>query len=442
MPNQINPGVVPGAGTASASAVTAVGSSDGLYTALLTAHSGDTILLAPGTYAAIDLSGFHFAGPVTIQSADSASQAVLTGLNINGSSGLSFDHLVMTTPGATAVSVANSSDIAFSALTVRGTSGGNDGVGFMIRDSSAVSVTGSDFSKLGSAIGQVHDNGLTLSNNTFHGLEADGIFGGGSSHVVVSGNTFSDFHPQAGDHPDAIQFWGATDGTHGNDVTISDNVITRGTGDVIQGIFIESTDNVTITGNALTGTMFNGISVSTTDHALISGNYVQGFADMDSRIVVRGQSVDVSVLHNSAQAVINFLEGGLPNPGYVASDNTIIAGAAPNDLSAVTAWLALHSATDAVQSPSVAGPQVVSPQVLSAVASPGGGGVPNLAASTYDVMQQESAPVVSPQVASAAAAPAGGGVPNLPAPTNEWTQQDMISQLKEYYLSHSTWAIV
>jgi hypothetical protein len=418
MPSPNNPGVVqgavpgvvqspvPGVVAASPTAVTTVGNADGLYAALQSAHSGDTILLAPGTYAAIDLSGFHFDGAVTIQSADSGSQAVLTGLKINGSSGLSFNHLVMTTPGATAVSVTNSSEIAFSALTVRGTSGGNDGVGFMIRDSSAVLVTGSDFSKIGSAIGQVHDNGLTLSNNTFHDLEVDGIFGGGSSHVVVTGNTFSDFHPRAGDHPDAIQFWGNADGTHGNDVTISDNVITRGNGEVIQGIFIENTDNVTITGNALTGTMFNGISVSTTDHALISGNFVQGFTDMDSRIVVRGQSVDVSVLHNTAQSVINYQDGGMPNPGYVAGDNTIIAATAASDLSAVTAWLALHAGTGAAQGPSVVTAPVVSPLVVP-VAAPGGVGAANLSGSTEDLVQQEIA-----------------------------------SQLKAFLLSHSNWAVL
>ncbi|WP_372785091.1 nitrous oxide reductase family maturation protein NosD [Phenylobacterium sp.] len=407
-------------------ALATVSSPDGLFAALQSAHAGDTILLAAGTYGAINLNGFHFDGPVNIQSADLGNEAVLTGLTLNGSSGLSFNHLVMTTPGGTAVTVMDSSNVAFSALTVHGTTGSDDGVGFMVRDSSGVSITGSDFSKIGSGIGHVHDSGLTVSNNTFHDLQTDGVFGAGSSHVVISGNSFSNFHPLPGDHPDAIQLWGNTDGSPGNDVTISNNIITRGSGDVIQGIFIESTDNVTITGNALTGTMYNGISVSTTDHAVISGNFVQGFTDMDSRIVVRGQSVDVSVLHNTAQSVINVQDGGLPNPGYVASDNTIIAGTTASDLSGVNAWLATHAGVGAVQIPPVVPPVVVIPPVVVA-------------------------PVVAPPVVVAPPPiepPVTGGDDHgfNQAPPNWAEIQDLIAhdiaaQLKVFFMSHTDWAI-
>jgi len=129
-----------------------VSSSDGLSAALRGAHAGDTILLAAGTYSPISLNNLHYDGVVTIQSADSAHQAVLTGLTLNGSSGLAFNSMAMTTAAGTAVTVMNSSSIAFSGLTVYGTTGVDEGVGFLVRSSSGVSVTGSDFSRIGSGI--------------------------------------------------------------------------------------------------------------------------------------------------------------------------------------------------------------------------------------------------------------------------------------------------
>jgi parallel beta-helix repeat protein len=320
-----------------------VSSSDGLSAALRGAHAGDTILLAAGTYSPISLNNLHYDGVVTIQSADSAHQAVLTGLTLNGSSGLAFNSMAMTTAAGTAVTVMNSSSIAFSGLTVYGTTGVDEGVGFLVRSSSGVSVTGSDFSRIGSGIGHIEDNGLTVSGNTFHNLKTDGVYGGGSSHVVVSDNSFTDFHPAPGDHPDAIQFWGGSNGAHGSDITISDNVITRGDGDVIQGIFLESSDNITITGNALTGTMYNGIALSTSSNAVVEDNFVQGFLDMGSRIITRGGSANVTVTHNTAEQVVNYQDHGTPNPNYVESDNTIIPGTAATDLSAVNSWLTQHA---------------------------------------------------------------------------------------------------
>ncbi|WP_299538797.1 hypothetical protein, partial [Phenylobacterium sp.] len=58
--------------------VLTVTSSDGLLAALQNAHAGDTIQLAAGNYGSISLAGLHFDGTVTIQSADSANQAVLS----------------------------------------------------------------------------------------------------------------------------------------------------------------------------------------------------------------------------------------------------------------------------------------------------------------------------------------------------------------------------
>jgi parallel beta-helix repeat protein len=226
---------------------------------------------------------------------------------------------------------------------VHGTTAIVGGSGIFVRDSSNVTVTGSDFSAIGSGIAHLNDVGLTFTNNNFHNLQTDGIYGGGSSKVLVSGNHFQDFFPQLGAHPDAIQFWGGTNGTQGSDVTITDNVIVRGSGDVIQGIFIESTNHVIISGNAMAGTMYNGISLSTSNDVLVADNFVQGFDDMGSRIITRGTSGNVVVENNTAQQVVTYNDGGQVNPNYVELNNTTIGSTAVNNLTQMNTWLSNHS---------------------------------------------------------------------------------------------------
>src|SRR6185312_7324878 len=96
--------------------------SDGLWNALKTAHAGDKILLAAGNYDPISLNGFNFDGSVTVQSADNNHEAVLTGLKIMNSSGLTFSNLNMAVSGQNAggAFVWSSSDITLSNLNIHG----------------------------------------------------------------------------------------------------------------------------------------------------------------------------------------------------------------------------------------------------------------------------------------------------------------------------------
>ena len=366
--------------------VVTVSGSDGLMAALQGAQAGDTILLAPGTYSAIYIGGLHFDGAVTIQSADPAHQAVLNGITFDGSSGLALNNVDVAVNGSWAkgVTVMSSANISMSGLTVHGVTGVDEGVGVSVRNSQGITVSSSDFTKVGSGIGFADSSNLTFAHNTFHDLETDGIFGGGSSHVVVDGNAFSDFHPMPGDHPDAIQFFAGTGGVHGSDITVSNNVITRGAGEVIQGIFVEATDNITIVGNAMTGTAYNGISLSTTSGALVQDNFVQGFADMGSRIITRGESSNVTVTHNTSESVVTYNDDGMPLPNYVATDNTIIPAAAINDLSTINDWLSKHVGTPLVA------PSPVTTPVVTPVTTPVGPGGLDLSPTGIDHLVQQA----------------------------------------------------
>src|SRR3954470_8461293 len=126
--------------------ITSVSTSAGLNAALNSAHSGDTIVLAPGVYAGVLSSGDHFSSAVTITSADLAHEAVITDLNVSNSSGLTFSQLelhALTTGGDNPFKVSSSQSIHFEHLNVHGSLDGNaqdDVSGFLIRGSSGVTV--------------------------------------------------------------------------------------------------------------------------------------------------------------------------------------------------------------------------------------------------------------------------------------------------------------
>jgi len=264
---------------------------------------------------------------------------------VEGTSGMAFDHLNIAPGTGYGVIAVGAQNLSFSNLTVVGTPGTFDGLGVFVRSSDNVSVSNSEFAWTGSGLAHLDDTNLTISGNTFHDINVDGVVGAGSSNVVVSGNSFTSFHPGLGDHPDAIQFFADSTGNSDN-ILVKDNVITRGTGDPIQGVFIENTNHIEITGNAISGSMYNGISVSNTDQALITDNFVQGFLDMGSRIITRGGSVDVTVSGNTADTIANYAADGV-NINYVQTGNTMIPDVQVGDLSYMNTWLSHHVASTA-----------------------------------------------------------------------------------------------
>ena len=215
-----------------------VSSASALQSALSSAQAGETILLAPGNYSGVTIQNLNFSSNVTIASESSASPAVLTGLQVSGSSGLSFSNLDIVGTGQSVwfnAAVSNSSNISFSNMLVEGTgtSPNANAGGMEIMNSSGVSVTNSTFQVLCgagglSAIQDFGDTGVTISNNVFTNLGCDGIDTAGTSNVTISGNTFSNFNLTAGEHPDAMQFWTEGSTTSAQNITISDNTYVRG----------------------------------------------------------------------------------------------------------------------------------------------------------------------------------------------------------------------
>src|SRR5206468_3449801 len=115
--------------------------------ALSSAHSGDTIQLAAGTYSGLALKNLTFAQDVTVTSADPLHQAVLTNFNVTNVTGLTVSNVQMlTTGGVNAFDfiVKNSNDVHFDHVSVHGsmnTNAADDANGISFAGSTNVSVT-------------------------------------------------------------------------------------------------------------------------------------------------------------------------------------------------------------------------------------------------------------------------------------------------------------
>jgi hypothetical protein len=304
--------------------------------ALSQAKAGDSILLAPGTYAGLSISNVNIAGgAVTIGSQNNANPAVLSTFELQSSSGLSFSHLEFSTVGSSdpyfAFRVYDSQNISYDSILAQGTVGssstGPDA--FLFQGCNGVSITNSSFNYLPDGLRVTQDSNVTLSGNSFQNLESDGIDASQVSSITISNNTFTNFDPLSGDHPDAIQFSTGDTTAPSQNITITGNTIVRGAGGAFQGIFLGNEigmtyQNVTVTNNHILGGLGNGIAVGQGSNVLVSGNYVDGYPDQLSALSVQSSS--------GVQLNNNFAEGW----NYLSTD-TGLTQSGNQTLAAITA---------------------------------------------------------------------------------------------------------
>lgn len=316
----------------------------GLNGALLSAKSGDTIVLDSGTYSNVEIRNIKFDDGVNIVSKNPGNPAIIEGLTVRTSEGLNFSNIefkVNPTGLENQFAVYESKSINFDKIEVHGTINGNptdDQSGLMIRWSSDVKVTNSEFHELGFGLTFLESDSVVVSNNTFHDMRADGVRGAGVSNVKIMENYFTDFFPDADDHPDAIQMWEGTTNPVNKNILIDGNVIARGDGGLMQGIFLRgpqtSFEGVTITNNTVAGGMTNGIYVSNATAVKVANNTVVG-ADGKSSWIRVEESSNVAVTGNDATKYIF----GDQVTGLSQSGNTIIGHISTESLKALEAWI-------------------------------------------------------------------------------------------------------
>jgi Ca2+-binding RTX toxin-like protein len=326
-----------------------VNNTAGLQSAINAAQSGDVIKLAAGDYAWFKIESKNFAGSgITITSADVTHEAKLSGFLVNNSQGVNFQalELVVSPTTENPFQVVSSSNVTLNHLNVHGTLDGNpqnDAAGMVIRGSKDVTVSNSEFQQLRTGVTHLDSNGVTVTGNEFHDIRTDAVRGGGTSHITVSNNYFTDFYPVSGDHGDAIQFWTSGTSASATDITVTGNVIVRGHGNSMQGVFMRDESgvlpyqNVTITDNLVVGAMNNGIMVAGGQHVTISNNTVAALPDQKSTITV--QRVDDVALLNNKASIISATNSVT---GLVEKGDTLLGNLSDGGKAIQTAYLAAH----------------------------------------------------------------------------------------------------
>lgn len=290
-----------------------------LTAALARAKSGDTISVAAGTYSNIKINDLKIAGNVTVISADANKPAIFTDLLVKNSSGLTFRNLEFASDGKMyGFQVTGSSNIVLDRLNVHGSLDGNasnDASPMMVRNSTNVTVSNSEFQQAWHGLSILENDGMTITGNNFHDIRTDGIRGGGVSNLVISNNYFTDFYPEwgassaEGDHPDAIQLWTSGTTKSATNITITDNVVTRGNGDPVQGIFVRDQldkfpfQNLTVTGNTIIGGIGNGIGIDGANNLTVADNNVIAIEGQRSNIRIE-RVTNASVVDNEATGFI------------------------------------------------------------------------------------------------------------------------------------------
>lgn len=302
-----------------------ISSQAALLSALASARGGETFVLAAGNYGDLSIYAKAFASNVTIKSASTTNPAHFDTVLVNSSSNITFAGLDIgralssSEPNYTPMSRVNSSqNITFDGVKIHGSLDGdasNDGLGLSINYSTGVTVKNSEFTQNGNGMIFDHSLNILVQNNNMHGMRSDAMDFSSSSQVRIDGNTYRDFQPATGDHPDAIQFWNLSSTSSVHDIIITNNVVLAGDSRGPQGIFMADNggyayQNVLIQNNLIfTGGQYNGIMVSGANGVQILGNTVTSPGNDSLMAWIRLDAVTSGLVQdNVTDKIVN--EGG------------------------------------------------------------------------------------------------------------------------------------
>jgi nitrous oxidase accessory protein NosD len=310
------------------------------------AKPGDVIRLAGGQYGAFVIRKVERGGaPITLVADDPASRPVFTSIEIKSSGDLTLKDLDVVLADEPGVTIEGSRRVRLEGLKVQGQSSADyigGGNGIVIRRVGEVTVVDSELRNLGNGLTHRDTRKLTIRNNRIHSIRVDGIHGGGSSEMRIEGNTFWNFSRMPGEHPDAIQFWTSNSKESASDIVVENNLIIRGEGGRMQGIFITDQSkgrlpykNVTVRGNAVIGSMYHGITVMNAVNPVVEDNVVLGYDDMKSWLMVR-QS-DGAIVKNNATTSLRL---NTENKNLTESGNKALRQAKIGDARSARQWYA------------------------------------------------------------------------------------------------------
>ena len=276
-----------------------------LVRVLRVARGGETILLAPGQYGDLALSGVRPGSQVTIRSANPDNDAMFDSVKLSRVANLVFEDIDVShvlgpneADFAAGVMVNTSSNVSFVGIDLAGSINGNpfdDGNGLMVTNSSRITVLDSTFREFNNAASFSRSSDVIFAGNTIRdareGVNITQIDGG-----LFERNYVTDIRPDVSkrDHSDAFQVQAGGANGISRDLVFNANVIM---GDDNQGIFIRSEkaqplglvhSNIVITNNYVESNLRNAISAADIDGVVVTGNTVR---DADGAGVVPGLTI-------------------------------------------------------------------------------------------------------------------------------------------------------
>ena len=311
-----------------------------LSAALASAHAGDTILLAGGSYGDFAIANLSFSSQVTIESADPTHPAVFRTISLTNSSGLTFHNLdvdftpnMSTVDSQSAVMISHCTAITFDhsvftgGLAVNGVeptatsldSTGNvigfpSGRAISVFNSSGIQIQSNQISTFHRGIVLNDVTGVTIIGNEIHNLRGSPIDGADVSNTTITENYLHDISPWAwgqtyGDHGDFIHIWTdpSLQTTASSGLVITNNFLAQGDGTAVLGIYLDDNNNglgftnSQISGNVVYNGESQGLRLEDVVNSSVDGNVLlqsSGVLKVGPYIVVRGDSSGTTITHN------------------------------------------------------------------------------------------------------------------------------------------------
>ncbi len=329
-----------------------------LLEALRLARGGDTILLQPGDYGAVDIHDLAPTAPVILRAVGTGTPVRFTGLALRNTANITLDGILFDygfkegdPQWAAPFSVSNSQKITIRNSRFVGDSvsvgaavdqGYGNGVGLRIDNSRDIAVLGNQIASFHRGLIVADSDRVTVSLNDVSAIRSDGMNFVAVQSLLVAGNYLHDFQisEASGDHADMIQFWTAGTTRPTQDVILRDNVLNSGIDGWTQSILIGNElvaqgkagasmfyQNITITGNVIINSHLHGITVGETkeltiaDNTLIHNRLTDGKTDnpplWTPQINVSERAENVSILRNLTPGI----SGPKNRPDWTVKDN-------------------------------------------------------------------------------------------------------------------------
>lgn len=279
----------------------------------LASYSGDTtIVLKGGDYGSVLVSNAGKTGSLSIV-AKQGEQPTMT-LVVKDAHDVSFEGLRFQPTGVmygNAVTVRESNGVTFTKNEFAGVDGtfSDSSRGLYAIDSANILVKDNYVHDLTRGTLFTNIDNLKVIGNEYSDLRIDATNFAAVRNVEIANNTASNFHSQAGDHADFIQFFTRGTTTASSNIYIHDNTVTRGDGTGAQGIFLGNEigipyENVVIKNNFISSDYPNGILVEGGAGVVIENNIAVSTNAAAYKTQIRVfDSSDVAVSGNQSNAL-------------------------------------------------------------------------------------------------------------------------------------------